>query len=114
MEKEDIIAAFETEFQDPGAIKSGEYLEDHVLDVAKSIINKNRSGLVEVMREWIELRVEPKTMLAVAVAGNLGLAELRDDIAVLRKDIEQRKCFMPWYVQRIDNALSRINDSKIP
>jgi len=112
MEKEDIIAAFETEFQDPGAIKSGEYLEEHIFNVARDIVTKDRLGLIVVMREWLALRKEPETMLAVSVAKEMKLAELTEDLHALRIDIEQLKLFMPWYVRRIDQALAVIVDHK--
>lgn len=97
MTKEDVLSILETDISDPGSYKSGEYLEEHILKHARQIVNMDRSSLIEVLREWLNLRCEPRTMLAVTIARQLGLREIRSDIEFLRKDILEKKVF-PFFI----------------
>lgn len=105
MSKEEILRTFETALTDPGSLKSGEYLEEHILVSAKKLILTDRANLVNVLREWLSMKDEPRTMLAVKVAKELDLKELVSDLKALRQDIETGKVFLPFYVRRIDEAL---------
>jgi hypothetical protein len=108
MSKYDVLTALETDMNDLGSYKSGEYLEEHVLMHARYFLPGDRSGLVEAMREWINLRSEPRTMLAVKIADELGLREMISDIEALRREIASAKIFPSFYLHDIDNALNSL------
>ncbi len=106
MTKAQIMNLFETDFTNPGSYKSGEYLEEHVLIRAKRIVRNDRPNLIEVLREWLALRTEPKTMLAVVVARELRLTELKQDLANLSTEINTKKTFPAFYCDEIDDTVS--------
>jgi hypothetical protein len=108
MTKEEIEDAFDTDFSDPGSTKSGEYLAEHVLMRAKRLIHKERDGLVQVLKSWIQQRSESRTMLAVEVAGDLRIGELRTEIDALGSAIKRGEYFLPFYFQAIERALTSI------
>jgi hypothetical protein len=108
MSKKEVLAAFETVITDPGSIKSGEYLEDHILSYAKKFLDIDRLGLIGALCEWIYFRSEPRTMLAVRVAKELGLREVSQVIEVLRREVAAGKVFPSFYLRDIDDALSSL------
>lgn len=108
MSKENVLKEFETDFTDPGSVKSGEYLESHVLARARTIIEKDRAGLIAALEEWLEMNNEPKTMLAVKVANEMRLKELIPSIEKLRERIESGKAFFPFYMRWVDEALDSL------
>ncbi len=110
-DKDDVIAAFETDFADPGALKSGEYLEGHVLERAKAMFSGSRCTVIEVLREWLLLREDPRTMIAVTVIRELGIRELREEVVDLRKDVQAGRVFRRWYVQNIDKTISILDEA---
>jgi hypothetical protein len=114
MNKEDIVRIFETDMTDPGSLQSGEYLKTHILAHAQVVARMNRSALVAVLIDWLTLREEPQTMLAVRVAQDLGLHELRSALLVLRQEIVAGRVFWPYYVKDIDNALNAIGQDSQP
>src|SRR5262245_16747475 len=109
MSKDDILTALETDMNDPGAYKSGEYLEEHVLMHARYFLSADRSGLIEALREWLNLRSEPRTMLSVKIAQEVGLKEMISDIEALRREIDSGKIFPRFCLHDIDNALNSLH-----
>ena len=105
MTKTEVLEQLETDITDPGSYKSGEYLRTHVLSRAKAISSMDRDGLVEAMREWLGMRSEPKTMIAVMVSEKLRLKELKSDIETLREDVFAGKYFPRFYLREIDATL---------
>lgn len=93
---------------DPGALKSGEWLEEHIADALKTFVSSDREGVVAALAEWIAMRDEPRSMIAVRMAMKYRLKELRDPIAALRKDVESGKVFLPFYKKKIDAALDEL------
>jgi hypothetical protein len=71
--KNNILPLLETALNDPGSFKSGEYLEEHVLTYAKKCLVTARIGLIEALCEWVSLKSESHTMLAITVAKELNL-----------------------------------------
>ena len=67
-----------------------------------------RDSLVEAMRTWISLRDETKTMLAVRIAVEYKLTELRGDVERLLVDIEAGRCFLPYYAETIRASLKHL------
>ena len=106
MAKTDVLEVFDSALNDPGALKSGEYLEEHIVNYAKEMFINDRTGVIDALREWLVLREEPKTMLAVKVVEELTIKELKEEIINLKKDIEGGKAFLPFYVRSVDKALS--------
>jgi hypothetical protein len=105
MSKEDILILLDTAMTDPGSYKSGEYLEEHAFDYLNKIINSDREGIIEALREWIGLRSEPETMLAVRLARRLKISEVIPQIKKLRKEVDKGNVFMRYYLTSIDQAL---------
>lgn len=111
MGKDDVLMLLETDMQDPGAHKSGEHLETHVLSRCLAVLQTDRPGLIAALHEWLHLRTEPRTMLAVRLAGRLGLRELATDITALRQDVVRRRAFPTFYLAYLDEALERMRAS---
>ncbi|MCO6455263.1 MAG: hypothetical protein J5I93_08175 [Pirellulaceae bacterium] len=110
MSKDDILAMLASDLNDPGSQKSGEYLEEHVLRQARSAVASDRVGLVEAMRQWLELRREPETMLAVSVAEETELQELAPDIDRLLAEVVAGQVFQPYYADALRTAVARLRD----
>lgn len=106
MSKEEILLILEGDINNPGSSKSGEYLEEHVLRHSAEIVQTDRQGLVEALKEWIEAKEEPRTMLAVRIARKLGLLELIPQIKDLREEIAHGGVFPKFYLRYIDEALN--------
>ena len=51
-------------------------------------------------------------MLAVYLAREFQIYELKPELENLRKDIVSRKSFLPYYVEWVDKALKAINEKK--
>ncbi len=111
MSKESILLDFESDLEDPGSLKSGEYLEAHVLAHARSAAAKDKDSLVEVLRDWLLITNEPRTMLAVKIAKELRLSELTPYLENLRNRIETGKAFFPFYLRWVDEALQSLRDA---
>jgi hypothetical protein len=93
MSKDDVLALLETDMTDPGSLKDGEYLEEHVLSHSKLVVQTDRNGLIEALREWMSERSDPRTMLAARVVAELGLVELKPELATLRDEISEGNTF---------------------
>lgn len=72
------------------------------------VLDSDRQALVAVLRDWLLLRAEPRTMLAVEIAAFHHVDELRSDIEDLLEDVREGEAFKPYYVRPIMEALSRI------
>jgi hypothetical protein len=106
--QEEALRVLETDITDPGAVKSGEYLREHVFRHAKTLVSEDRPSLIAALETWLADRSEPRTMLAVDVAGELRLRELASQLQVLRREITESHVFPAWYVRQVDRALSGI------
>jgi len=64
------------------------------------------------MKDWLEKRNSPPTMLAVSVAKELELTELIPTLEILREEIIQKKTpeIMLWEVRFVDEALSILQE----
>lgn len=103
-----MLVLLENDFRNPSSIKSGEHLADMVLKHTKAIVANDRKSLVGALQEWIREESEPKTMLAVRVAKELGLVELRTEISELRNLVADGKVFPKFYLRYFDEALSNM------
>lgn len=104
MGKQDVLALFQTDLEDPGS-RSGEYLVEHVLGHARQVLPTDREGLVAALDEWIGLRQLPQTRCAVEVAGRLGLSELVDSLRSLREEIDRGATLSRVQLEPLDQAL---------
>lgn len=111
MSKEHILRVFETDLADPGSLKSGEYLQAHILSHARSAVAQDRASLVQVLRDWLLMTNEPRTMIAVNVAKELRLGELGPFLENLRDRIEAGEAFLPFYRRWVDEALKVLRDT---
>ena len=109
MTKEEVLAAFEMDIQ-KGDIRMGESTTEDIKKTAKTLISKDRSGVIEALRYWLRLRDIGLTMTAVGVIANVYIPELKPDLECLRADIETGKVFHPSYNYLIDLALKNINE----
>jgi hypothetical protein len=109
MSKDDVLTELETDMSDPGSYKSGEYLEEHILASANAALLTDRVGLIAALREWLSLRDESRTMLAVTMARKLRLQELKADIEALRKEVSEGRVFPRFYLREIDASLEALN-----
>jgi hypothetical protein len=104
----DVLELLEMDMSDPGSVKSGEYLRDHVLQHVRSALTTDRSGVVDALREWLNSRSEPRTMLAVSVARKLGLKELKTEVELIRDEVLNGRIFPMFYLDRINAALDAL------
>ena len=110
MSKEEALRLLETDINDPGAEKSGEYLEEHVITRSERLLKaNNREGLLNALRDWLLSRSEPRTMLAITVARKFLLSELKSEIAIIRSEIANGNLFLPFYLKEVDEALKALS-----
>ena len=89
--------------------QSGWDLYRHVLDLARRLEASDRKGLVEALDIWLKQRSSPRTGIAVDVAGELKLAELREGLAQLLEEVRAGKTFLPHDVQWIEKAIQAMS-----
>ena len=109
MSKTDIFNDLEADLSNPGSRKSGEYLEDRITVRLRQSLVHDRDGVVGALTDWLILRQEPQTMLAVRMAAKFRLGELRKPIEELGRDIEKGKAFLPFYKRWVDEALEAMS-----
>lgn len=92
---------------------SGEDLHKFFVQITKRIIRSpdptDRSDLASALREWLKLRSEPRTMLAVDIAASHSLFELKADIESLLADVGSGKAFWPYYQDNIQRYLKKLS-----
>jgi hypothetical protein len=110
MAKADVLLALQGDLANPGALKSGEALQGYVLSTCRrALVAGDRPGLLAALRDWLELRQEPQTMLAVTVARKERLTELEPEIQALRAEVQAGQAFPSFYLRWIDEALDVIS-----
>ncbi|MCA3020194.1 MAG: hypothetical protein ING61_00240 [Rhodocyclaceae bacterium] len=92
------VAAFPTR-------ASGEELYDYVGRFAARFSSSDRDALAAAMTDWLILRNEPKTMLAVQITSDLQLVEVRPELEALLMEIREGRVFLPFYAKPIEAAL---------
>lgn len=105
MTTDEVLSVLETDVEDPGSEKSGEYLEQHVLAHASAIAGHSRRELIEALRHWLALKTLPRTLVAIRVAGLLQLAELEPDLRTLMAAANARDIPV-FYLRYLKKALS--------
>lgn len=102
----DILQLLNDEIADFPNRASGEQLYEQINKIAAAYVIEKRQELVFALMEWLLLRSEPKTMLAVDIAGNLHLTELRSALEELLLDVEEGKAFKSYYSKPIKRTLT--------
>ena len=87
---------------------SGEELYEHMAKLAEIAITEDSKSVVAVMTQWLQLRSEPKTMIAVDLAGKYRISELKGELESLLFDVVAGKAFKPFYERPIRKALAMI------
>ena len=87
---------------------SGEQLYEHINKIAACYVVAERQKLVAALAEWLVLRSEPKTMIAVDIVGKQHLSELRPALENLLQDVQTGSVFMPFYARPIKIALAAL------
>ena len=82
---------------------------DLIIKRAKHLILEDRFGVIGVLKEWLSLRKDPITMIAVNLTTDLIIPELKPDLEILRKEIASGKVFLPYYNEWVDKALKAIS-----
>lgn len=109
MAKSDVLSAFQSDLDNPGSLKSGEYLEEQILKTVRCALRAgDRDGVIDALREWLSLGREPETMLAVTAAKQEQLTELVPEIKTLRTDVQAGRVFPIFYLRWIDEALDAL------
>jgi hypothetical protein len=121
MTKEAVLSLLETDMDDPGSLKDGEYLLEHVIQHSKRALehDQDRPGLVQALQDWLESRSQPRIFLAVRVVQELRLVELSDEILKIEGELEsgillpdspegERKL----YLREVAIALAVLDDGK--
>jgi len=107
MTKQEILEWLDGEVQGYPERATGNECEDHVVRLAGRVVESDRNALVEAMRDWIEQR-DKRTLLAVRIAAEHKLRELKPHIQRLLEDVRAGKVFSPYYEEFIAPALKRI------
>ena len=107
MTKREILEWLEGEVQDYPERATGNECEDFIVRLVGRIVESDRDELVAAMREWIEQRGK-RTLLAVRIAAEHKLRELKPDIQRLLEDVRAGNVFSLYYEEFVAPALDRI------
>lgn len=107
MTKQQILNWLEGEIQGYPSRATGNECEDHIVQLVGHVIEPDRNGVVEAMREWIEQRGK-RTLLAVRIVAEYKLRELKPHMLRLLDEVRVGKVFSPYYEEFISPALKRI------
>lgn len=105
-----MLAAFELDIQREDPRMSESTTED-IIKTAKKMITKDRDGVIEALRYWLNLRDDRHPLTAVYVIADVYIPELKPDLECLRAEIESGKeVFHHSYNFWVDRALKNINE----
>ena len=107
MTKQEILDWLEAEVQAYPERATGNECEDFIVRLAGRLVQSDRNQLVEAMRQWINERGK-RTLLAVRIAAEHKLSELKTEIDHLLQDVRAGRAFSPYYEEFIAPALKRI------
>ena len=107
MTRQEILKWLEGEVQGYPERATGNECEDFIVRLAGRVVQSHRHELVEAMRHWIIERGK-RTLLAVRIAAEHKLSELKPDIERLLEDVCAGRAFSPYYKEFITPALKRI------
>ncbi len=107
MTKQEIIEWLDGEVEGYPPRATGNECGQFVTRLAARAAESDRDELVAAMRDWITQRGK-RTLLAMNIAVDLKLWELKPDIQQLLEDVRAGKAFSPYYEEFIGPALKRI------
>jgi hypothetical protein len=107
MTKQEILEWLDGEVEGYPKRATGNECADYVVRLAGRVVESDRRELVEAMREWI-VQHGKRTLLAVRIAAEYKLLELKPDIEHLLEDVRSKKAFQPYYQEFLVPALERM------
>ncbi len=107
MKKQEIQDWLESEVEGYPQRATGNECEDFVVRIAGRLLPSDRGTLIEAMREWITQRGN-RTLLAVRIASEHRLIELKPEIESLLESVRAGKAFQRYYEEFITPALRSI------
>jgi len=87
---------------------SGQELRIYLTRQTAPLVESDRASLVEALAVWIQLRSEPRTMLAMKIGAEHHLTELHREVEELLDDVREGAAFLPYYEQWIVQALEQL------
>lgn len=108
MTAEEIRGWIEDELANFPERASGEDLYAYFGRLIARVVESDRASLVQALSGWLQLRSEPRTMLAVDLAAKHRLGELRRQIEELLADVRDGEAFKPFYDRPILEALEQL------
>jgi hypothetical protein len=103
------LSLFEAELRGHPDRDSAVDLYRHMLDLAQRTDANDHEGLVGALDAWLKQRSEPRTMIAVDIAGKLKLTELQEELGRLLDDVCANKAFLPHYTRWINEAIQAMS-----
>src|SRR5438105_7401724 len=104
--KEAVLTELETQLANPAFQKDGNLLSDQLASSGRRLLDSDRRGLVDALREWLEARDMTRTLQAVILVTDLHLGELRPLVAELREQVRAGKSLRPFTGYLFDLAVA--------
>ncbi len=108
MKADEVLLWLESELTECPDRASGEEGYEFMIRQTQRILATDRSALVRALASWLNLRSEPRTMLAIAIAEAHHLTELKPDIEQLLREVKQGVAFKPYYATIIGRAVAKL------
>jgi len=108
--KKTALAELVTALEDPAAEKDGNILAELLHQKARLLLQSDRAGLIEALREWLEARDDILSVQAALLIGDFQLAELRAELEHIRNEVAARQALRPSSMWLFDKALARIGE----
>jgi hypothetical protein len=110
MSKEDVMADFRIALQLPGVEKSGNILAEELKRRATRYVDRDRTGLVGAVKDWLEARDDLLTVQAAVLIREFKLDELKDSMRRIRNEVAAGAFLKPTSVWIFDRALESLDD----
>jgi hypothetical protein len=110
--KEGVLAEFELDINN-GDPRMGDQTIEDIKNTAKTLIIKDRGGVIEALRYWLNLRDWGLTPIALNVITAVRIPELKPDLESLKVDIESGKALRPYLVYLVDLALKSTRENQL-
>lgn len=110
MTKEEVLAAFEKDIQ-RGDPRMGESITEDLKKTARILIIKDRDGVIEALRCYLNSREHGLTLTAVSIIIAVKPQELKPDLEYLQAEIESGKVFNPSFNYLVNLALKNISEN---
>ncbi len=120
MKKEEIVILINNLSQSFPEKVTGNEANPIIAEKLKSVVSADRIALVEVLRDWISVRIpqserkpgdgirEGRLWLALEVCRKYSLKELHSDINALIVDVRCGKTYLPYYEDMIAKYLQQL------